>query len=89
MMKPASYPLTDEAAQCYHLTDKGVPRGVLLSVDVGLDPQAVAYGGNGALKQLSSLGLGFEEVLERGGHRLSRLLLLLQLWNTSIKLAQA
>jgi hypothetical protein len=45
--------------------DKGVPRGVLLSVSIGLDPQAIAYGGDGALKQLSPPSLGFEEVLER------------------------
>jgi hypothetical protein len=89
VIKPASYTLTDEVAQCHHLTDEGVPRGILLDVGVGFDPQAVAYGGNGALKQLSPPSLGFKEVLERGGRRLSRLPLLLQLWNTSIKLAQA
>jgi hypothetical protein len=44
--------------------DEGVPRGILLGVGVGLDPQAITYGGNGALKQLSPPSLGFEEVLE-------------------------
>jgi hypothetical protein len=78
-MQAALYPLTNEAAQRHHSTDEGVPRGVLLSVGVELDPQAVTYEGNGALKQLSPLGLSLEEVLERGGRRLSRLLLLLQL----------
>jgi hypothetical protein len=63
-MKPASYPLTDEAAQRHHPTDEGVPQGVLLGVGIGFDPQTIAYGGNGALKQLSPPGLGFEEVLE-------------------------
>jgi hypothetical protein len=87
-MKSASYPLANEAAQRHHPVDEGVPRGVL-SISVRLDPQAIAYGGDGTLKQLSPLGLGLEKVLERGGHRLSRLLLLLQLWNTGIKLAQA
>jgi hypothetical protein len=37
---------------------------------------------------LSPLGLGLEEALEGVGRRLSYLLLLLQLWNTSIKLTQ-
>jgi hypothetical protein len=84
-MKAASYPLSDKAAQCHHPADKGAPRGVLLSVDIRLDPQAVAHGGDGALKQLGPLGLGLEETLEGGGRRLSRLLLLLQLWDTNIK----
>jgi hypothetical protein len=66
-MKPASYPLTDEAAQCQDSTDEGVPWGVLLGVGIGLNPQAIAYGGNGTLKQLSLPGLSFEEALERGG----------------------
>jgi hypothetical protein len=43
VMKPASYPLTDEAAQCHHPMDEGVPRGVFLSVGIRLDPQAVTY----------------------------------------------
>jgi hypothetical protein len=64
MMKAAPYPLSDKAAQRHHPTDEGVPRGVLLSVSVGLDPQAVTYGGDGALKQLSPLGLDLEEILE-------------------------
>jgi hypothetical protein len=88
-MQPASYPLVNEAAQRHHPTDEGVPWGVLLGVSIGLDPQAVTYRGDGALKQLSPPGLDLEEVLERGERRLSRLLLLLQLWNISIKLAQA
>jgi hypothetical protein len=67
---------------------KGVPRGVLLSIGIGLDPQAITHGGDHALEQLSPLGLGLEEALEGVGRRLSYLLLLLQLWNTSIKLAQ-
>jgi hypothetical protein len=79
MMKPASYPLADEAAQRHHLTDEGVPRGIFLGVGIGLDPQAITYIGDGALEQLSPPGLGLEEVLEQGGRRLSRLLLLLQL----------
>jgi hypothetical protein len=59
--------------------DKGVPRGVLLSVGIRLDPQALAHGGDGVLEQLGLLGRGLEETLEGGGRRLSRLLLLLQL----------
>jgi hypothetical protein len=43
VMKPASYPLTDEAAQRHHLTNEGVPRGVLLGIGIRLDPQAVTY----------------------------------------------
>jgi hypothetical protein len=43
VMKPASYPLTDEAAQRHHPTDEGVPRGVLLGIGIRLDPQAVTY----------------------------------------------
>jgi hypothetical protein len=78
-MQPASYPLTDKAAQCHHPTDEGVPRGILLGIGVGLDPEAITYRGNSALEQLSPPGLGLEELLERGGHRLGRLLLLLQL----------
>jgi hypothetical protein len=64
MMKAASYPLSDKASQRHHPADKGVPRGILPSVGVGLDPQAIAHRGNGALEQLSPLGLGLEEVLE-------------------------
>jgi hypothetical protein len=63
MMQAASYPLVNEAAQRHHPTDEGVPQGVLLSVGVGLNPQAIAYRGDGSLKQLSPLGLGLEEVL--------------------------
>jgi hypothetical protein len=63
MMQAASYPLTNEATQHHHPMDEGVPRGVLLSVSIGLDPHAIAYGGDGALKQLSPLGLSLEEVL--------------------------
>jgi hypothetical protein len=63
-MQAASYPLANKAAQRHHLTDEGVPQGVLLSVGVELDPQAIAYEGDGALKQLNPLGLGLEEVLE-------------------------
>jgi hypothetical protein len=76
-MKPASYPLADKVAQRHHPTDEGVPRGVLLGIGIRLDPQAITYRGNSALEQLSLPSLGLEEVLERGGHRLSRLLLLL------------
>jgi hypothetical protein len=64
MMQATSYPLANEATQRHHPTDEGVPRGVLLSVGVRLDPQAIAYRGDGALKQLSLLGLSLEEVLE-------------------------
>jgi hypothetical protein len=63
-MKAAPYPLSDKAAQRHHSANEGVPRGILLSVGVGLDPQAIAHGGDGALKQLSPLGLGLEEILE-------------------------
>jgi hypothetical protein len=79
MMQPASYPLTDEVAQRHHLTDKGVPQCVLLGIGIGLDPQAITHQGNSALEQLSPPGLDLEEVLERGGRRLGRMLLLLQL----------
>jgi hypothetical protein len=50
MMKPTSYPLTDEAAQRHHTTDEGVPQGVLLGIGIRLDPQAVTYRGNSALE---------------------------------------
>jgi hypothetical protein len=63
-MKATSYPLSDKVAQRHHPADEGVPRGILLSVGVRLDSQAVAHGGNGALKQLSPLGLALEEILE-------------------------
>jgi hypothetical protein len=63
-MEAASYPPMNEATQRHNPTDEGIPWGVLLNVSVGLDPQAIAYGGDGALKQLSPLGLGLEEVLE-------------------------
>jgi hypothetical protein len=79
MVKAASYPLLDKAAQRHHPADKGVPRGVLLSIGVGLNPQAVTHGGDHALEQLSPLGLSLEEALEGIGRRLSYLLLLLQL----------
>jgi hypothetical protein len=79
MMKLASYPLADEAAQRHHPTDEGVPQGVLLGIGIGLNPQSIKYQGNSALEQLSPPSLGLEEVLERGDRRLSRLLLLLQL----------
>jgi hypothetical protein len=59
--------------------DEGVPRGDLLSISIGLDPQAITHRGDCTLDKLSSPGLGLEEVLERGGRRLGRLLLLLQL----------
>jgi hypothetical protein len=87
-MKAASYPLSDKATQRHHPADERVPRGILLSVSVRLDPQAVTHGGDGAMEQLSPLGLGLEEALEGGGRRLSHLLFLLQFWNTGIKLAQ-
>jgi hypothetical protein len=64
------------------LTDEGVPRGVFLSVSVGLDPQAVTHGGERALEHLSPLGLDLEEALEGVGRRLSHPLFPLQLWNT-------
>jgi hypothetical protein len=86
-MQPASYPLADEAAQRYHLTDEGVPQGVLLGISIRLDPEAITYRGDSALKQLSPPGLSLEEVLEQGGRRLGRLLLLLQLQNVNIELA--
>jgi hypothetical protein len=79
VMKPASYPFMDEATQRHHSTDKGVPRCVLLGIGIWLDPQAVTYQGDSTLEQLSSPGLGLEEVLERGGRRLGRMLLLLEL----------
>jgi hypothetical protein len=78
-MQPASYLLTDKAAQRRHPTDKGVPQRILLGIGIGLDPQAITHRGNSTLEQLSLPGLGLEEVLERGGRRLGRLLLLLQL----------
>jgi hypothetical protein len=84
-MKAASYPLSDKVAQRHHPADKGVPWGVLLSVGIRLDLQAVAHGGDGALEQLGPLGLGLKETLEGGSRRLSRPLLLLQLWDTNIK----
>jgi hypothetical protein len=43
MMKPASYPLVDEAAQRHHPTAEGVPWGVLLGIGIRLDPQAITY----------------------------------------------
>jgi hypothetical protein len=76
-MKAALYPLSDKAAQHHHPVDERVPRGILLSIGVGLDPQAITHGGDGALEQLSPLGLGLKEAMEGGGRRLSCLLLLL------------
>jgi hypothetical protein len=46
------------------LMDEGVPRGVLLGIGIGLDPQAITYQGNSALEQLSLPSLGLEEVLK-------------------------
>jgi hypothetical protein len=65
-MQPASYPLADEATQRHHPTDKGVPQCILLGISIGirLDPQAITHRGDSALEQLSSPGLGLEEVLE-------------------------
>jgi hypothetical protein len=63
-MQPASYPLADKTAQRHHPTDEGVPRGVLLSIGIELDPEAVTYRGDSTLEQLSPPGLGLEEVLE-------------------------
>jgi hypothetical protein len=57
--------------------DKGVPQCVLLGIGIRLDPQAITHRGDSALEQLSPPGLGLEEVLERGGRRLGRMLLLL------------
>jgi hypothetical protein len=79
VMQPASYPLADEAAQRHHLTDKGVPQCVLLGIGIRLNPQAITYQSDSTLEQLSPPDLGLEEVLERGGRRLGRMLLLLQL----------
>jgi hypothetical protein len=78
-MQPASYLLTDEAAQRRHLTDKGVPRCVLLGIGIRLDPQVVTHQGDSTLEQLSPPGLGLKEIMERGGRRLGRMVLLLQL----------
>jgi hypothetical protein len=64
MMQPASYPLADEAAQCHHSTDEGVPRGVLLGISIRLNPQVVTHRGDSTLEQLSPPGLGLKEVLE-------------------------
>jgi hypothetical protein len=44
--------------------NKRVPRRILLSINVELDPQAVAHRGNRTLEQLSPPCLGLEEVLE-------------------------
>jgi hypothetical protein len=63
-MQPASYPLADEAAKRHHPMNKGVPRGVLLGIDIGLNPQAITYRGDSALEQLSPPSLGLEEFLE-------------------------
>jgi hypothetical protein len=41
-MKPASYPLADEAAQHHHPTDEGVPQGVLLGIGIGVDPASAS-----------------------------------------------
>jgi hypothetical protein len=38
VMKPTSYPLADEVAQRHHLTDEGVPRGILLGIGIRHDP---------------------------------------------------
>jgi hypothetical protein len=84
MVKATSYPFPDKVAQRHHPTDKRVPRGVLLSIGIRLDLQAIIHGGDRALEQLSLLGLGLEEALEGVGRRLSYPLLLLQLWNTSV-----
>jgi hypothetical protein len=78
-MQPVSYLHADEAAQRRHPLNKRVPWRILLSIGIGLDPQAVTHRGDGTLEQLGPPGLGLEEVLERGGHRLGRMLLLLQL----------
>jgi hypothetical protein len=78
-MQPASYLLTDKATQRRHPANKRVPRCILLGIGIGLDPQAVTHRGDSTLEQLSPPGLGLEEVLERGGRRLGRMLLLLQL----------
>jgi hypothetical protein len=59
--------------------DKGVRRHVLLGIGIGLDPQAITHRGDSTLEQLSPPSLGHKEVLERGGRRLGRMLLLLQL----------
>jgi hypothetical protein len=64
VMQPASYLLTDEAAQRRNPTDKGVPRRVLLGISIGLEPQAITHRGDSTLEQLSPPGLGLEEVLE-------------------------
>jgi hypothetical protein len=37
-MQPTSYLLMDEVAQRRHRTNKGVPRRILLGIDIGLDP---------------------------------------------------
>jgi hypothetical protein len=43
VIQPASYLLVDEATQSRHTTNKGVPRRVLLGIDIGLDPQAITH----------------------------------------------
>jgi hypothetical protein len=43
MMQPASYLLVNEATQCHHPANKRVPWRILLGIDVGLDPQAIAH----------------------------------------------
>jgi hypothetical protein len=68
----------DEATQRRHPENKRVPRRVLLGIDIGLDPQAITHRGDSTLEQLSLPRLGLEEVLERFGRRLGRMLLLLQ-----------
>jgi hypothetical protein len=83
-VKTAPYPFPDKAAQRHHPTDEGVPQGVLLSIGIGLDAQAITHGGDRALEHLSPLGLGLEQALEGVGRRLSYLLLPLQLWNTIV-----
>jgi hypothetical protein len=79
VVKAASYPFPDKAAQRHHPADKGVPRGVLLSIGIGLNPQTITHGGDRTLEHLSPLGLGLEEALEGVGRRLSYPLLPLQL----------
>jgi hypothetical protein len=56
---------------------KGVPRYVLLSVNIRLDPQVIAHHGDGALEQLVPPDLGLKEGLKRGGSLLGLALLLL------------
>jgi hypothetical protein len=38
MMKAASYLLSDKVAKRHHPVNKGVPRGILPSVGIGLNP---------------------------------------------------